>query len=69
MVGVNRVGRDGTGVPYAGDSAAVDFLGPTLVEGGDAAVVMTVALEAGPLGAFRERFPAHLDADRFTLEP
>jgi predicted amidohydrolase len=69
VVGVNRVGRDGTGMQYAGDSAAVDYLGHTLAEGGDTALVMTVPLESGPLMAFRERFPAHLDADRFTLEP
>jgi predicted amidohydrolase len=69
VVGVNRVGRDGTGVQYAGDSAAVDFLGHTLLEGGNNAQVSTVSLESGPLTAFRERFPAHLDADRFTLEP
>jgi hypothetical protein len=31
--------------------------------------VSTVELDATALAAFRERFPAHLDADRFTLEP
>ena len=68
VVGVNRVGADGTGTAYRGDSAAVDFLGRTLVEGGDVPAVLTVELERAPLLAFRERFPAHLDADSFTLE-
>jgi omega-amidase len=68
VVGVNRVGPDGNGVPYAGDSAAIDFLGRPLAEAGAAAGVITVALEREPLEAFREKFPAHLDADRFTLE-
>ena len=68
VVGVNRVGPDGHGVAYAGDSAAIDFLGHTLAEGGDAAALITVPLPYAPLAAFRERFPAHLDADRFTLE-
>jgi hypothetical protein len=30
--------------------------------------VATAALDAAALAAFREKFPAHLDADRFTLE-
>jgi len=68
VVGVNRVGPDGTGTAYRGDSTAVDFLGRTLVEGGDVPAVLTVELERAPLLAFRERFPAHLDADSFTLE-
>jgi omega-amidase len=69
VVGVNRVGADGRGVPYAGDSAAIDFLGRSLAEGADVAAVLSIALEHAPLMAWRERFPAHLDADRFTLEP
>ena len=69
VVGVNRVGADGAGVAYAGDSAAIDFLGRPLSSPGEAAGVSTVALDGTALAAFRERFPAHLDADRFTLEP
>ena len=68
VVGVNRVGADGNGVAHAGDSAAIDFLGRTLAEGGDAPGVLSVELTQPPLAAFREKFPAHLDADRFTLE-
>jgi len=69
VVGVNRVGADGAGVAYAGDSAAIDFLGRALSSPGETAGVSTVELDATALAAFRERFPAHLDADRFTLEP
>jgi predicted amidohydrolase len=68
VVGVNRVGRDGLDVPYAGDSVALDFLGQPLATAGDAPGILTVELPAAPLQAFRQRFPAHLDADRFTLE-
>jgi hypothetical protein len=35
---------------------------------GDTAGVTTVELAAAPLAAFRQKFPAHLDADRFTLD-
>jgi predicted amidohydrolase len=68
VVGVNRVGADGNGVAHSGDSAAIDFLGRPLAEAGDTAGIITVELERAPLDAFREKFPAHLDADRFTLE-
>lgn len=68
VVGVNRVGVDGQGVAYAGDSAAIDFLGEPLAQLGAAALVMTVSLDAAALQAFRNKFPAHLDADAFTLE-
>jgi omega-amidase len=69
VVGVNRVGADGRGVPYAGDSAALDFLGKTLADAAGLAAVLTVELPLAALTAYRAGFPAHLDADRFTLEP
>ena len=68
VVGVNRVGADGHGIAYAGDSAAIDYLGSPLAELGAEPAFVTVELDAGPLHTFREKFPAHLDADRFTLE-
>ena len=68
VIGVNRVGVDGHGVTYEGGSVAVDFLGRTLVDPGDGPAVLGVQLPLEPLRRFREKFPAHLDADRFTLE-
>ena len=68
VVGVNRVGNDAHGVPYAGDSAAIDFRGSTMADAGNAPALLTVECPLEPLAAFREKFPAHLDADRFTLE-
>ena len=68
VVGVNRVGPDGHGIAHSGDSAAIDHLGMPLVELGSEPAVATVELDLARLTAFREKFPAHLDADRFTLE-
>jgi omega-amidase len=68
VVGVNRVGADGAGVDYAGGSAAFDCLGQPLTELGAEPGLVTVVLEGAQLRTFREKFPAHLDADRFTLE-
>ncbi|MBV9723953.1 MAG: amidohydrolase [Gammaproteobacteria bacterium] len=68
VVGVNRVGDDGQGVAHSGDSAAIDFRGRTLADAGNVPALLTVALPRSPLDEFREKFPAHLDADRFHLE-
>jgi omega-amidase len=67
VVGVNRVGQDGNGVAHAGESAAIDFLGKVMAgdHGGD--FVETVVLDRDSLAAFRNDFPAHLDADGFAL--
>jgi predicted amidohydrolase len=66
-VGVNRVGRDGNGHDYAGDSAAIDFLGEALVDLGAQPQVVTTTLSGAALAGHRERFPAQLDADAFEL--
>lgn len=66
-VGVNRVGTDGNGIAYAGDSVVHDFLGQAMVECGAQPQVVTVELQAEALAAHRQRFPAQLDADRFEL--
>ncbi|MGA9343087.1 MAG: amidohydrolase [Rhodanobacteraceae bacterium] len=66
-VGVNRSGTDGNAIAYAGDSAALDFLGRPLVEFGAQEQVATVTLDMAALAAHRERFPAWMDADAFDL--
>jgi omega-amidase len=67
VAAVNRVGTDGNGHAYSGDSAALDFLGQPLLEFGAQPQVATTTLPAAALAAHRERFPAQLDADRFDL--
>ena len=67
-VGVNRVGVDGNQIAYAGDSAVLDMLGQPLLECGPQEAVVQVNLSAELLRTHRQRFPAHLDADRFELD-
>ena len=67
VAAVNRVGTDGNGHPYSGDSVALDFLGQPLLEFGAQVQVATTTLSAAALAGHRERFPAQLDADRFDL--
>lgn len=66
-VGVNRVGIDGNNIAYAGDSAVLDFLGQPLAELGAQEQIVTVNLDPALLKAHRERFPAWMDADDFTI--
>ncbi|MCW5899960.1 MAG: amidohydrolase [Flavobacteriales bacterium] len=69
VAGVNRVGMDGKGIHYSGDSVALDPRGEAIgtlepsKEG-----LLTVTLDAASLLEFRAKFPAHLDADRSTIE-
>ena len=66
-VGVNRVGDDGNGVAHLGDSVVLDFLGQPLLELGSDAGVATVPIDAATVRGWRDKFPAHLDADAFSL--
>jgi omega-amidase len=65
---VNRVGEDGGGIAHAGDSVVHDFTGQPLVELLDRPQVVTVTLDADALRAWRDKFPAHLDADAFSFD-
>jgi len=56
VIGVNRIGEDGNGHVYSGDSAIINFRGES---------VETLSLEE--LQTFRAKFPALEDADSFTL--
>ena len=67
VAGVNRIGQDGRGTEHRGESLLCDALGAALAELGAQPARHTLELDLRALRAFRERFPAHLDADRFTL--
>lgn len=67
VAGLNRVGTDGNGIDYSGDSAVIDFLGHPLSECSGREVVVTTTLQAAELAAHRQRFPAMLDGDAFQI--
>ncbi|TVR61671.1 MAG: amidohydrolase [Gemmatimonadales bacterium] len=69
VAGVNRVGTDGNGIAYAGGSAVLDFMGEPVEAAGDGVETLVTTLSMTRLREYRERFPAHLDADRFELDP
>lgn len=69
VIGVNRVGEDAKKLAYAGDSMLVDFKGETLIdEPRDVPFLQTGELDLEALTRFREKFPAWMDADRFTVD-
>ena len=67
VAAVNRIGADGKGVAYTGDSQVLDFQGESLLSAGAADGVFQATLDATDLQAYRMRFPAHLDADTFEI--
>ena len=68
VAAVNRVGEDGKGHAYSGDSQVLDFQGEPLLAVEDTDGVFRVSLSAAELAAYRQGFPAHLDADSFVLD-
>jgi predicted amidohydrolase len=66
-VGVNRVGDDGLGVAHSGDSVVLDFMGQPVLELHDKAQAATVPIDIEAVRGWRDKFPAHLDSDAFTL--
>lgn len=67
VIGVNRVGRDGVDVDYAGGSLAIDPRGELMVDMHDRNGCAAVTFDAAALLEYRERFPCHLDADDFSV--
>ncbi len=67
-VGVNRVGVDGNGIEYNGHSSIYSPKGELMFTSEGSEAIKTIQLNAHSLQAFRDRFPAHLDADEFSVE-
>lgn len=67
MAAVNRVGTDPDGA-YAGDSALIDFAGATIADAGEAERTIVAEFDSETLAAYRQRFPAWMDADAFELK-
>lgn len=68
VAAVNRVGTDGNGIGYVGGSAVIDYYGRHLTPLTDGPGLWSATLDLDALEAFREKFPFHVDADRFEME-
>ena len=69
VVGVNRVGTDGTGTVYGGASMVVGPDGAILAQMGDQEGLCSVVLDAHSLAVFRRAYPFLADADSFSIHP
>ncbi|MFL5730904.1 MAG: amidohydrolase [Cytophagaceae bacterium] len=66
-IGVNRIKEDGKGIYYSGDSMIINYKGEELFNAADQEAVHTMSLNYEELKAFREKFPADMDADKFEI--
>jgi len=66
VIGVNRVGTDGNGLTYSGDSMAIDFLGNKLIDQAGEWLDVTTLNKQQQLD-YRQQFPVWQDADDFSL--
>ncbi len=67
VAGVNRVGRDGKGLSYSGDSAVYNFKGEQVLHVAYEEGIHTIQLSGRDLLNFRKEFAFHLDRDLFTI--
>lgn len=67
VVGVNRVGEDGNGIYYSGDSMVIDPLGEILYHKADEEDIHTISLQKTTLEEVRQKFPFWKDADGFMI--
>ncbi|MCY1559615.1 Omega-amidase YafV [compost metagenome] len=67
MIGVNRIGTDGYGLEYSGDSSVIDFKGELLLDAGDRKGRFDLALSYRELQDFRQKFPFLEDADEWEI--
>lgn len=68
VAGVNRVGADGNGIKYAGDSMLINHLGEITANAGlDKPCVVTGEISINELLEFRAGYPFMHDADDFSI--
>ena len=67
VIGVNRIGVDGNQLAYAGASTILSYTGEDMLPLTAIESIETKTLSCQDLKEFRAKFPAHLDADSFSL--
>lgn len=68
VAGVNRIGTDGEGILYLGDSQVINPRGEALNESASTNKgLLTFEIPKNKLSDFREKFPVSNDADRFII--
>ena len=68
VVGVNRVGSDGNNIEYNGQSSIISPKGDSIFSLEGIEAIRTTTISANSLQAYRDKFPAYMDADDFSIE-
>jgi omega-amidase len=68
VAGVNRIGKDGNGTEYSGDSLLVSPEGDVLVDAKDQDGIFAQEVDLTSVHEYRERFPAWRDQDQFSID-
>jgi predicted amidohydrolase len=68
VAGSNRIGTDGEGIKYCGDSMIINPRGEIIASARpDTECSVSAEISVTELSAFRKKFPVLKDADTFTL--
>ena len=68
LLGANRVGTDGTGIPSNGASCIINPMGGEILRLDEKPGIGTAVLDLKKLRDFREKFPAWKDSDEFEIQ-
>ena len=67
-VGVNRVGKDGTGANYTGDSCLIDYSGEVLFSASKSENIFTTTISKSDQQSFRSKLEFLADRDNFEIK-
>lgn len=67
VIGLNRVGEDGNGIPYPGRSVVHDPMGACAADLGEKEVARLVELDRAMVDQVRSKLPFQNDADQFNF--
>jgi predicted amidohydrolase len=67
VIGVNRIGEDGKGIYYSGNSMVIDPLGEILYHKADEDDIFTITLDKTKIIDIRTKFPFLKDSDTFEI--
>jgi len=68
VVGANRVGTDGKGIAYIGNSLIIDPKGEIILQAADTEGIYTGVINLDEMYEFRKNFPVLNDRDDFTFK-
>ena len=68
VAGINRVGSDGEGVDYIGNSMLINPRGEIILNLGNQENTGTATIDIEELAEFRKKFPVWMDADGFGID-